>query len=490
MSIISGRTPGLALVKALVFLLMLASLPATAITFESLGKPAGVTARAIRAWDVSADGSVVVGTMFIQDGAATPPRAYRWSGGVFQDLGQIHPTAHEGEAYGVSDDGSKVVGWAVGSSGVPRAFVWTAAAGMQELALPGSDSKATAITRDGSVIAGSFFVDAEGSWHAFEWRDGAFTDLGFLARGRDSKAMASCSGTAVVGSTLDANQIQRAFRWRSATAMQNLGGLGKDPLAYAEDCSDDGSVVVGTSMDDKGNLLATRWDAGGPRSLGTLGGNSSEAHATTASGTVVVGGAGLPFVGFTSEFSAFRWTSATGKIEQLSRTLQGAGASGPWCHQIPCPAGTWFLSLALGISSDGNVIIGEGTDPTGFQQAWRIVVNASTPTPAPGGTPPGGTGGCPSGSAPLALSVAANSTAGAVSSKQTSTTGTVLRVASGQTGSACFPVNSILRLLADTGRLADWSGTPTLSCKNGNAGRSECEFNFGAGGQTVTSTLR
>jgi probable HAF family extracellular repeat protein len=484
---------GLVLAKAIVLLLLLLPLAAAAISFESLGKPTGVTARAIRAWDVSADGSVVVGTMWIEDGFATPPHAYRWQGGVYQDLGQIHPTAHEGEAYAVSDDGSKVVGWAVGASGVPRAFVWTAATGMQELPLPGSDAKATGISRDGSVIVGYFFVDAEGSWHAFEWRNGAFTDLGFLARGRDSKAMASCNATAVVGSTLDANQIQRAFRWRATTGMVNLGGIGKNPLAYAEDCSDDGNVVAGTSMDDKGNLLATRWDAAGPRSLGTLGGTSSEAHATTANGSVVVGGAGLPFVGFTSEFSAFRWTTATARMEQLSRTLQNAGVPGPWCHQIPCPAGTWFLSLALGISPDANVIVGEGTDPSGFQQAWRIVVNASSPTPAPSPAPPPGGTSCPSGSALLTLSVTLATTStppGAVSTKQAGTNGSVLRVASGQTGSACFQSNKTYLLQTDNARLANWSGSPAISCKNGNTGQPQCEFNFGSTGQAVTSTLR
>ena len=353
-------------------------------SFEPLGLgPNGVQSRA---WDVSADGSVVVGTIWAVDGFFRPPYAYRWNAGTFQDLGTLNPNAHEAEAYAVSDDGSRVVGWARGLSGFQRPFVWTAASGMQELSnVPGSDAKATDISPDGTTIVGLFYVDAEGSWHAFQWKAGVLTDLGFLPGGRDSKGQAVCAlGGAVVGSTVDSAGVQKAFRWRNG-AMQDLGGVGRNNLAYAEGCSENGNVVIGTSMDDKGNQLATRWDTRA-RSLGTLGGTSSEAHATARDGSIIVGGAGLPFVNGISEYSAFRWTSATGRIEQLSKVLQNLGVTTPFCHQVPCPAGTWFISLALGISSNGNVIVGDVIDPSGNSQAFRAVLATGgnvTPTTAP-----------------------------------------------------------------------------------------------------------
>ncbi len=347
----------------------------TTPSFQPLGLgPGGVQSRA---WDVSADGSVVVGTFWAPNGSfATPPHAYRWTAGVFQDLGTLNPNAQEAEAYAVSDDGSTVVGYSRGLSGFQRPFVWTAATGMQELSnVPGSDAKATDISHDGSTIVGSFFVDAEGSWHAFRWSGGVVTDLGFLAGGHDSKAQAVCGlGAAVVGSTVDSTGVQRAFRWQNGV-MQNLGGVGKNSLAYAEDCSDDGSTVVGTSMDDKGNQLATRWSSKGPQSLGTLGGPSSEAHASSANGAIVVGGAGLPAINGVSEYSAFRWTSAGGKTEQLSQVLQSLGVNNvTFCNQVPCPAGTWFIQFALGTSTDGSVIVGDVVDPNGNTQAFRAVV--------------------------------------------------------------------------------------------------------------------
>ena len=374
-------------------------------SFEPLGLgPNGVQSRA---WDVSADGSVVVGTFWVQNGSFFPPHAYRWTAGNFQDLGTLNPDAQEAEAYAVSDDGSKVVGWARGLSGFQRPFVWTAASGMQEISnVPGSDAKATDISRDGTTIVGSYYIDAEGSWHAFQWKAGIVTDLGFLPSGSDSKGQAVCAlGGAAVGSTLDSAGIQKAFRWRNGT-MQDLGGVGRNNLAYAENCSDNGNVVVGTSTDDKGNQLATRWDATRARSLGTLGGNSSEAHATSPDGAIVVGGAGLPFVNGISEYSAFRWTSSR-NIEQLSRVLQNLGVTTPFCHQVPCPAGTWFLQFALGISSNGNVIVGDATDPNGNTQAFRAVLQSSTsvpPTPTlalstPTSVPPTSTSALPTSTA-------------------------------------------------------------------------------------------
>ena len=458
---------------------------ATTASFEPLGLgPNGVQSRA---WDASSDGSVVVGTFWVSDGFFTPPHAYRWTAGTFQDLGTLNPNAQEAEAYSVSDDGSKVVGWARGLSGFQRPFLWTVAGGMQELSnIPGSDAKATDISRDGTIIVGSFYVDAEGSWHAFQWKNGVVTDLGFLSGGRDSKAQSVCAlGGAVVGSTVDSSGIQTAFRWRNGT-IQNLGGVSQNNLAYAEDCSDNGNVVVGTSTDNNGNQLATRWEQNGIRSLGTLGGNSSESHATSPDGAIVVGGAGLPFVNGTSEYSAFRWTSATGKIEQLSKVLQNLGVTTPFCHQVPCPAGTWFIQFALGISSDGSVIVGDAIDPNGNSQAFRAVV----PTGGSGGG--GGTAVCPSGFTQLTLTVntAAGAAAGSVSSKQNSSSGVPLSVSSGQTGTGCFRSNNKLVLQGDNQRLVDWSGTPTISCKNGNFSKNQCEFRLGTASQSVTATLR
>ena len=324
----------------------------TVANFQPMGQgPKGSGSVFSRAWGVSSDGTVV-GTFLVlsADGTSLQSHAFRWTEeNSFQDLGTLNPLAPAAEAYAVSDDGSKVVGWSTGVSGYQRPYLWTAAGGMQELSkVPGTDAYASGISNDGTVVVGAFFVDAEGSWPAFRWNGKNATDLGFLRKGhdrtktgKDSKGEGVCGlGTAVVGSTVDSTGIQTAFRWQKPK-MQNLGGMGTNNIGYAEDCSDDGSVVVGTSMDDSGNLLATRWSPTQILGLGTLGGNMSESHGSSADGSIVVGGAGLPFVNGISQFSAFRWSSATG-TEQLSKVLENLLGVDKvqFCHQLPCAPST------------------------------------------------------------------------------------------------------------------------------------------------------
>ena len=366
-------------------------------------------------------------------------------------------------------------------TGSQRPFLWTAAGGMQELVeVPGTDAVATGISRDGHVIAG-YFLD--GATQALVWRDGIVTPLGFLPPEPDSFGRAVCGlGGAVVGSTQSAGG--RAFRWTAASGMRDLGSLVNDSPSYAQSCSDDGSVVVGVSGDNKG-LPPARWDPTGIRSLGTLGGNSGEAHGVSADGSVVVGAAGLPFVNGVSEMSAFRWTTATRKIEQLSRVLENLGVTTPFCHDpSTCPAGTWFLQLALGVSADGNVIVGSGLNPTDAFEAFRAVV--------PTGTASGTAGSCAAGFTKVTLSVntAPAAAAGTVVWKQTASNGSSLSVSSGQSASACFQSNKTLGFQAQNNRIADWTGSPAIACKAGNAGQNLCEFTLGAASQSVTATLR
>lgn len=456
----------------------------TAASFTPLGLgPNGIQSFA---WDASANGAVVVGTYWHPDanGFATPPGAFRWEAGAFQDLGTLNPNAHEAQGLAVSDDGTKVVGWARGVSGFQRPFLWTAATGMQELSnVPGTDAIASDISPDGSTVFG-YFSDSTGS-HAFTWNAGVVTELASLPGGTDGKGQAACGNAAgLVGSGSASDGTQRATRWNSSGAIQALSAPA-GALSYAEGCSNSGTVVIGSSMDSKGNVVASRWDSGALRTLGALGGSSSEAHAVSADGTIVVGGAGLPPANGVSEFTAFRYSSATGRMEQLSKTLQTAGVGTPLCHQVPCAAGTWFLQLALGVSADGGTIVGTAQDPNGNLQAFRAVVPTGSTAKVPSGN-----GACPSGFTQVTLSVQSASTVGSVTSLQTSASGSKLTVASGQSGSACFQSNRTVGFQAANNRLADWGGTPTIICKNGPSGQNACEFQLGTTMQAVNSALR
>src|SRR5207249_1660732 len=105
-----------------------------------------------RAFGVSDDGSVVVGR------ATTPETwtAFCWTNAEgMQDLGTL-PGGNWSRAFSASADGSVVVGVSGVSIG-QHAFCWTSAGGMQDLGvLPGgSSSNSLGVSRDGSVVVGS-----------------------------------------------------------------------------------------------------------------------------------------------------------------------------------------------------------------------------------------------------------------------------------------------------------------------------------------------
>jgi probable HAF family extracellular repeat protein len=213
------------------------------------------------AYGVSADGSVVVGRAANASGQY---RAFRWTAQTgMQDLGTLG--GDWSEAYGVSADGSVVVGLAANASGGGRAFRWTAEGGMQDLdTLDGS--KAYGVSADGSVVVGT-----RAGYRAFRWTAaGGMQDLGTLDGCCSEATGVSADGSVVVGWAYDASTQQRSFRWTAAGGMQDLGTLGGHE-SWASGVSADGSVVVGWTQNDSNKRRAFRWTAqGGMQDLNQL----------------------------------------------------------------------------------------------------------------------------------------------------------------------------------------------------------------------------
>ncbi len=207
------------------------------------------------AWGVSANGMVVVGSAKNSSGYW---RAFRWVRGQgIGDLGTL--TGYSGSyAYSVSLDGTKVVG---GSSGgvlppeaemyVGQAFYWTQATGMQPLSGLVESSNNTCwaygISPDGTTIVGWAIyshptyppIRRAVFWNGLGSSPCMLESLSFPSQAHESSAFAT-NGTITVGWAGQA--YQGACLWNTScfTSRTDIGSPG---IAYG--VSLNGEVVVG-----------------------------------------------------------------------------------------------------------------------------------------------------------------------------------------------------------------------------------------------------
>jgi hypothetical protein len=100
--------------------------------------------------------------------------------------------------------------------------------------------------------------------------------------------------------------------------------------------------------------------------LGFLpGGTASQAVGVNADGTVVVGAGNATGTG--ANTLAFRWTQTDG-MQSVQALLSAKGVS----------TTGWTLTSAQGMSADGRVIVGVGTDPNGHTQGWIANLGPAT----------------------------------------------------------------------------------------------------------------
>jgi probable HAF family extracellular repeat protein len=314
-----------------------------------------------QAFDLSADGSAVVGLGSQADGI----RAVRWlDAGLAESLGNV-PDGFGTVANGTSADGAVVVGYGFTMTGL-GAFRWSEADGLMLLGdLPGGQdsSYAAQVSRDGSVVVGDS-MGANGQ-EAFRWAsDTGMVGLGDFPGGITlSVALdVNADGSVVVGYGFSASGYE-AFRWTEAAGMVALGDLpGGGYMAQGVGVSGGGDFVVGRSLSSLGQE-AFLWSAdAGMIPLGDLAGGryDSIANAVTDDGAMVVG-RGSSVVGN----EAFIWTADTGtmRLADYLTNMVGLDLDG------------WRLIDATSVSADGSVIAGYGVAPSGGQQAWMARIS-------------------------------------------------------------------------------------------------------------------
>ena len=173
---------------------------------------------------------------------------------------------NESWAFGVSADGSIVVGWAQDSTGKLRAFRWTQQDGMRNLgAAIGSEafdqSEAWGISPDGNVIVGIAYNDrneAIGFRNSLQGTRRVNISLGDPPAGFTGvyPRRTNQDGSIIVGSMRKRDGTFRAMRWTQAGGLEDLNvtyasllGSG-EYLEVAHDITPDGRYIVGWGVKD------------------------------------------------------------------------------------------------------------------------------------------------------------------------------------------------------------------------------------------------
>jgi probable HAF family extracellular repeat protein len=207
---------------------------------------------------LSFDGSVIVGgrTNQFHNDPLERSEAWRWTETEgFVGLGYLNNVnGTRSDANDVSADGSVIVGSSDSSNGFGEAFYWTQESGMVGLGdLPGGyfQSWASAVSADGNFIVGTGQTDVASQ--AFRWH----TDTGMVAIDLpagfygSSASDISSDGRVVVGdlfSVTSSGSRDEPFLWTETTGIQPLGDLpGGAHISSAAAVSADGSIVVGQS---------------------------------------------------------------------------------------------------------------------------------------------------------------------------------------------------------------------------------------------------
>ncbi|MDR3498990.1 MAG: hypothetical protein P4L72_07165 [Parvibaculum sp.] len=238
-------------------------------------------------------------------------------------------------------------------------------------ALGGLDyaSYAKGVSDDGSVVVGSSDITSgnDADWSsAFMWTSGGMTDLGYLGLPGslpDNKPIfsaangVSADGSAIVGYSITTSGYAHAFRWTSGGGMIDLGNFGGAVGdAQAQGISGDGAVIVGSSIVPNGHSHAVTWTT------------------TDSWATAVVTDLGT-LVGAMGDSTALGVSTDGSIIVGASQEAGGHGHATMWSGGTAIDLGTigGFVgdSYAYNVSGDGSTVVGVSELAGGAAHAFR-----------------------------------------------------------------------------------------------------------------------
>lgn len=191
------------------------------------------------------------------------------------------------------------------------------------------------------------------------------------------------------GTTCSSSGKTEAYRWTAASKYQVLGDLGSSVGSMASATCSNGSVIVGEAPQGQNSFGAFRWTAA--QGMVALPVSMLYGNAVTADGSMVVGGdnwwktsgqTGIfgPFPGNQDQTQAFGLSGTVSAPVAVGAAIKGSNAFGPAFHAFRwTPSGglqdlgltTGTESIAIAISADQSVIVGEARDASGFWRAFR-----------------------------------------------------------------------------------------------------------------------
>ncbi len=313
-----------------------------------------------RAYDVSADGAVVVGVSFSSSGY----EAFRWTAETGMVGLGFFPGGNFSWAYAVSHDGSVVVGSARRANFDYEAFRWTQADGMVGLGFlspeDGPDSHAYSVSGDGLVIGGRAFSASVGQDVAFRWtQQEGMQEFGFLASGLPAhETWAISEDGSVVGGhaqwVLFPGTPPEAFRWSESEGLTSLGFLPGGFTSGAETTTDDGGVIYGSGSSSNGFEPFLWTQREGLTGLGVTPGLAFVLRGVSADATRFVGR----------------------DINYLGAIVRDVPGEDLLLHDLLVDHGVelsgWYLEDARSVSTDGTVIVGFGGNPNKDSEGWII----------------------------------------------------------------------------------------------------------------------
>lgn len=323
---------------------------------------------------LSDDGLTVAGTQsrrVLQPKVHSWTEAFVWTPDTSVKLLGVPGGQESSFAANVSGNGQLVIG-STGDGRSPHPFIWSEPSGFQ------ASETFSEITPDGSYLAGNGAPEAR----RYSTATGVLTFLhgpvGWQLYDTHVGGI-SADGQVVVGSAAVVAGGYQAFRWDQKSGMVPLPFLQEPhPVnSFAVDVSADGTTTVGREGDfgvpsERGVL----WDGfGDPHEIvPPLGFDAVFPAAISGDGRTVVGTA------FKSDGSSepvdrqsFVWTAQSGSF-----TLNQIMAENP---DLLDSARGWLLYEATDVSADGRVLIGNGTNPLGHTEGWRLRLDRPVPEP-------------------------------------------------------------------------------------------------------------